>query len=375
MFTTRTDYLDTLLAYICEELQLTQTAHETAEKRYQAVGDWLHDPASALAPWDPTIYPQGSFATGTCTRPLSGSEFDLDLVCELILGPKSASPLVVLNMVEHRLREHSVYRGMIERKKRCVRLVYANEFHLDILPARPTWPPAGTRVLVPDREVSLWLPSNPKGYAAWFLGRAELYLTELRRQAAIEPVPDHVTAKEKAPLQRAVQLLKRARDVRYQKFVEAGPRSIVLTTLAGESFRGTPSTAETFGGIVRAISTTAAQNRAPFRVMNPAEPNELLSEQWERDPNTYQLFAGWIIDLNERWARVQQTATTEDVAAALGALFGESLTQRVFKRYATEQVEARRASGALGVARATGALSIATPRTAPVRTNTFYGEE
>ncbi len=375
MFTTRTDYLDTLLAYICEELQLSEAAHAAAEHRYHAVGDWLNAPGSTLAAWRPTIYPQGSFRIGTCGRPLTGAEFDLDLVCELDLGIKQVSPLVLLNMVEHRLRQHSVYNGMIERKKRCIRLTYANEFHLDVLPARPTWPPDGTQVLIPDRELEAWLRSNPKGYAAWFCGRTELYFAELRKRA-VEPLPDHETAKEKTPLQRGVLLLKRWRDVDYQKNCDAAPRSIVATTLAGNFYRGTLSTGETFGDIVRSIATATAQNGNPLRVVNPAQPNEVLSEQWERLPETYRLFRARIAALNATWTTIQETGTIEDVAAALGVLFGDPVTQRAFKRFTKEQVETQRKSGTLGVARATGALAIASlPRTAPIRSNTFYGEE
>lgn len=374
MFASRTDHLDALLALICEELQLPPSAHDLAQQRYQAVGDWLGGAGSPLRVWRPTIYSQGSFRIGTTVRPLTGDEFDLDLVCELDLGVKQATPHVILNMVEQRLRQHPDYVRMIERKKRCIRLTYANEFHLDVLPARPTWPPDGTQVLIPDRELMAWLRSNPKGFAAWFEGRARLILEELRRRG-VEPLPEHESGSEKTSLQRTVQLLKRWRDVRYEKAPDSAPRSIVLTTMAGHFFGGTLSTASAFGEIVHAVAGATAQNGKPFQVVNPAQPGELLSEQWEREPQTYRLFASRIAELHERWVAIQQSGDVEAVAAALANLFGERVTQTAFRRLTAERIEPRRGGGSLGVARSSGSLSIAPAAgVMPIRRNTFYGE-
>jgi hypothetical protein len=52
-------------------------------------------------------------------------------------------------------------------------------------------------------------------------------------QTTIEPVPAMQSVDEKTSLQRVVQLLKRARD-RFVTDLDPPPRSIVLTTLAGE---------------------------------------------------------------------------------------------------------------------------------------------
>jgi hypothetical protein len=375
MFTSRTEHIDALLALICEDLQLPPSVHDLAEQRYHAIGAWLGREGSMLAAWRPTIYPQGSFRIGTNLHPLAGDEFDLDLVCELDLGLKPASPLVVLNMVEQRLRQHSSYAGMVERKKRCIRLTYAREFHLDVLPARPTWPPDGTQVQIPDRELGAWLKSNPKGYAAWFESRSKLYFEALHKRA-VEPLPDHEHAHEKTTLQRAVQLLKRWRDVCYEQAPQLAPRSIVLTTMAGQWFAGSLSTFNAFGTIVAAIAQATAQNGAPFVVVNPTQPAEVLSEQWRDEPPTYRVFALRIADLHRQWATLQASGTTEQVAATLGELFGEHVTQRAFKRLTNERVEPRRQNGTLGVSRSLGAMSLAPiAGIAPVRPHTFYGEE
>jgi len=156
--------LDDLLERICVALELSRTQHKTAEGRYGAIGEWLSVPGSSLARFRPEIYPQGSLRIGTTVKPLARLEYDLDLVCELALDwQRIRNPVAVLDGVEQRLREHDTYRRMVERKNRCIRINYANEFHLDVLPACPH-PGDGTdRVVVPDRKAQAWTASNPKG--------------------------------------------------------------------------------------------------------------------------------------------------------------------------------------------------------------------
>ena len=130
--------LDDLLERICSKLQITPTQHEQADDRYRAIGDWLEAEGSPLARAKPVIYPQGSLRIGTTVRPLTRREYDLDLVCELELDwRRIPNPVILLDVVEMRLKDHETYRTMLERKNRCIRVKYANQFHLDILPGCP----------------------------------------------------------------------------------------------------------------------------------------------------------------------------------------------------------------------------------------------
>jgi hypothetical protein len=72
-------------------------------------------------------------------KPLRGEEYDVDLVCELAINFQNVSgPVVLLGMLERRMAEIEVYRARLERKKRCLRVNYENDFHLDILPDAST---------------------------------------------------------------------------------------------------------------------------------------------------------------------------------------------------------------------------------------------
>jgi hypothetical protein len=54
------------------------------------------------------------------------------------------------------------------KKNRCIRIVYANLFYIDILPGFQESALDINRIVVPDRSLKDWTPSNPKGYAEWF---------------------------------------------------------------------------------------------------------------------------------------------------------------------------------------------------------------
>src|SRR5205807_4403651 len=107
----------------------------------------------------------------------------------------------------------------------CIRVNYANEFHLDIVPAIPDANDA-ERILIPDLpnpRLKYWKSSNPVAYARWFEARtqtlvrmAEAQIDPLRR-----PRPVHL----KPTLKRSVQLLKRWRDIHFSDCMELSPPS------------------------------------------------------------------------------------------------------------------------------------------------------
>jgi len=189
--------LDDLLELSCEELQLSPALHAAADVRYNAVARWLNAERSPLRDLRPAIYPQGSFLIGTTTKPIRQNEYDLDFVCQMQLDHSRCPALKVLQLIEDWLRENDTYGPMVEPLKRCVRLNYAGDFHLDILPAAPELPANGTRIRVPDRKLEDWTFSDPKGFGAWFRTRGSQYLLEKRADA--EPIPHYQSVEEKNP--------------------------------------------------------------------------------------------------------------------------------------------------------------------------------
>lgn len=362
--------LDDLLARICRALQLTTTQHALAERHYVSVGEWLGADGSPLARYSPKIYPQGSLAIGTTVRPLNRNEYDLDLVGELDMGVRD--PVAVLNDVETRLREHGTYRPMVERKNRCIRLNFAGDFHMDVLPARrdPSLP--GTCLLVPDREMRDWKPSNPKGYAAWFDTRAAEGTTRQLLRASVEPLPDHESAADKTALQLAVQLMKRWRDIHFAATPDLAPISIVLTTLAGQHYGGEASPMEALSSVVSAI-LRALPPLGRLYVLNPMNPLEDLSEKWDDDPRRYPAFVAGLRALDRDLATIRSTRGIPREAELLERLFGPIVSGVVTEQ--ARAIEKARQAERLGVSgQRTGALATSLgPGIVAVAKNTFYG--
>ena len=93
------------------------------------------------------------------------------------------------------------------RKCRCVRVVYANSCHVDIVPYLIL--PGGRQVIV-NRDEDIWEDTNPAGFTKWLKDK------------------DAIT---RGNLRRVIRLLKYLRDHRGHF---EGTRSVILTTLLGD---------------------------------------------------------------------------------------------------------------------------------------------
>lgn len=371
----KTSQLDDLLKLICEDLQLPSSRYDGAVNCYQAVSNWLEADGSSVAVFNPTIYPQGSMKIGTTVKPFGRDEYDLDFVCEFqFRADHLQSPLQLLKLLESRLREHQIYRAILEVKNRCIRLNYAHEFHMDILPACSNPDEGGSCLLVPDRESHSWKHSNPKGYANWFESRCELALKRLiesrRLMAKAEPIPPQEAVVEKAILKRVVQLLKRWRDVRYQREPKLAPISMILTTMAAEAYRGERTVTEAMTSVLNTFVSTIAFSKSRIYVPNPANPKEDLSERWD-DAEQYHAFVHGIADLHGEWNNALAATGIQNVSNQLEHLFGEPV-QAAVKRQASTLQELREKSF-LRVAQA-GILTSVPATGIRVRPNTFHGK-
>lgn len=284
-------------------------------------------------------------ALGTTVKPIEGPH-DLDFVLELSLAHYQVDPMNLIDCLYQFLKAHGVYGSMASLKNRCVRIEYANDFYMDILPACQSSSGNGTCVKVPDRARRGWCDSNPKGYISWFEGRARAVFVGRMLDKA-EPIPAQEAVAVKKPLPLSVQLLKRWRDQRYDD-VELAPISIVLTTLAAHAYRGERSVSRAMssilGGIIQLIDSAHSDHRR-VQILNPSNPAEDLSEKWDGNPAVYQAFEKGIRDFNRRWS--QLISRGRDVNADLEALFGEPVKAALVKR--AKRLQAVRATGGLGI--------------------------
>lgn len=360
--------LDALLYEVCEELQLTPGRHIQAEQRYHAVAGILEGAGSPFADFGPKIYPQGSMRLGTTVRPIQGPH-DLDFVFELSAPYERIDPMKLIQTLFEVLKSNGVYRDMVELKNRCVRIIYANEFYMDILPACVDSRSGANCIQIPDRQVKSWKPSNPIGYADWFKRQVVLSPRVLLEKAV--PLPAQQRTEDKRPLQLIVQLIKRWRDL-YFEGTAGAPISIVLTTLAADHYQGEQSIGEglliVLDRIVSAIATAERQG-SRLAVHNPSNHAEDLSERWDEDPSAYRRFTCGIREFAADWREVLSRG--RNLNSELNRLFGEAVVEQGRVKKAQHLQEARKA-GLLGVTSAGRIVSVSAGTT-PLRANTFHG--
>jgi hypothetical protein len=375
----RANAFDGLLFKICETLQLSPTQHGKAEDRYKAIAKVIDGPSSPFVHLSSNMYPQGSMRLGTTVKPLEGPH-DLDFVCEFTVSHKLVNPMALLDEMYQLFNDHGVYGGMVEKKNRCVRIVYKDVFWLDILPACRDDINGGTCVQVPDREQGKWTPSNPIGYAKWFeesshrtivcFDDSTRYLV-IKASSSVQPIPDLQATEEKTILQLIVQLLKRWRDIHYADS-SFPPISIVLTTLAADIYTGVQSIAlgllEVLEGIVSRLDAAHALGRR-LEVPNPVHPEEDFSERWDHNPKAYLEFNDGIRKLAKAWRDICMLHGNPN--RPLETLFGEAVNTTLIKE--AKVLQGMRETNQLGI-KSSGVIVPASSAVTSMLSNTNHGE-
>ncbi len=304
-------YISRVLNSRAEDLDIPESQYLEAKKRYEAVGDWLGKEGTVLSRYIPEIYPQGSFCLGTVVKPIKRDEYDIDLVCFLSeLRKEDTTQAGLKQMVGDRLKEYDTYKKLLDKEgRRCWTLDYANEFHMDILPSiaddelRARNVLHKDAILITDKKKiengdANWPKSNPKGYATWFFDRQvdifQAFKKELAEsiKANVEDVPDY---KVRTPLQRAIQVLKRHRDVFFLNNNEENkPISIVITTLSANLYSGQDNVFNAIYDILNNLNKEMLIKEEQYYIPNPANPEENFADKWNENPELSKAFFNWV---------------------------------------------------------------------------------
>lgn len=377
-----------VLDEICQVLELTTAQLEAARTSYEAVAEWLSASEDPLLKWI-EIYAHGSAGLGTTVRPIGREDFDVDLICKVLRFTANRPPAELKRIVGDRLKQNARYAGMLEEKKRCWRLNYAREYHLDISPTIINVECDNGDELVPDKKLQEFKPTNPKGYKALFECRAAL-MPRLRMRKAIaaedrarvEPFPAHAIAK--GILRRTVQLLKRHRDVHFQKIVEdVAPISIIITTLAAQSYEYCiknfmfDSEMDVLIATIRLmphfIDRPFVNERRIYVVANETTIGENFAERWNTEPARAAAFYAWHEKALADFEALPNLEGIDVIGRSLGKSLGESVVGKVVDAR-VDTVSHARLGKKLFIAPTLG-LTLSNPADAtPVRPNTFFGD-
>ena len=153
---------------------------------------------------------QGSWPHKTIIKPIDDNEFDADILIEFAAHEDwDERPVAYLDGIEDALGDHGTYSDMLDPKEhsRCIRVIYANQHHLDIVAYRIL--DDGRKVIV-NRDTEDWEDTDPEGFTSWIRSKDAISDRNFRK---------------------VIRLLKYLRD--YHEAFEGTP-SIILTALAGQ---------------------------------------------------------------------------------------------------------------------------------------------
>lgn len=329
-----------LLARIAQELQLDQTRLKRMESAFNAVAELLRKDEDFFNGLEIEVYAQGSKRIGTTVKPINGADFDLDTVLHVYDPYYNHSPDQLYNRLVKALEKDSYYKSIMEKKKRCIRLNYKGDFHMDILPACMPNHIDKEMIKIPEKAFRNWSYGNPKGFAKWFENNSNSVKEPMLRkfssalleaQVDTEPLPDELYLK--TPLQRAVQLLKRYRDIYFENR-EFKVSSIVITTLAAHLNEGENTIYETVDNIISRIKanyTEAINKGYRFKVLNPVNNSEEFTDSWTT--GHYESFYNYIADFYSKWQSLKESF--ESGKENYIELFGEG----IYKKSLNEQFE------------------------------------
>lgn len=284
---------DELLAIIASNLELDETRKNQMESAYKAVNDVLSRDENFFKGYTISVYAQGSLLIGTTIKPLSGKEFDLDIVLHIEDSYRNHSPSEIYDELYRVLSNHGTYRALLQKKNRCVRINYNSDFHMDVLPGCII-ASNNTRLMIAENEYrKFWSRTDPKGYAEWFREISERnngsfllqerYGLLLEAKIETEDLPAHLYFK--TPLQRTVQIVKRYRDLFYlnkDKYTNPAISSIVLTTLLAQCHQGNLSIQDSLRNAMVQMKKLADDYKyhgIKFTVYNPVDNHEDKSKR------------------------------------------------------------------------------------------------
>lgn len=339
--------LDILLDAVCEKMHLPKTLREKVEKAYETIVNLIEEDEEFFKDLEPHMFPYGSYAIETTNKPWKKDEFDLDFAVFVIYDKTKITRKDFLEKLFNLLDKHGTYQGKIELLRFCVRIQY-NGFHLDVMPG--CYPFNSNYIMeVPDMKKMKWAYRNLKGYSDWFKNKYIKDEKEIRLfrhyeqlgyhtlRASSEPLPQAVPYITVQPIQKAVQLIKRARDIYFDlnNLQDYKTQSIILTTLVGQFYNNENNIYDTLNNVIQKVYELSEQftSHTPIDIYNPVDIQENFSDKW-KEPGKERLYTEFLkfaAYLKEKWEELKRQETKKGRFDLMKDLFGSGVAQELYE--------------------------------------------
>lgn len=346
------------LGHLAATLDLPPARYEAAERSYRSVSAWLERPQSQFVDVNVAVYTQGSFRLGTAIEPLQkNADYDLDIVCEFSWSKRYHTQADLHMALGQELKAYADRYNMQPPTPwdRCWTMSYADgaRFHMDVLPCVPDGARqrqlrevASLSLAYVEKAVSItdkthhhfrllsddWPASNPNGYAEWFYEEMKPvfdarrnYMMLVEAKADVADIP---AFRVRTPLQLAIQILKRHRDMRFaEDESDHRPTSVVITTLAAHAYRQESTVAEALASILADMDRFVIRTNGQYWIANPADPRENFADAWNAVPAKADAFHEWLEMARTDFDLAMRSRSTVEFIDALAPRLGRELVE------------------------------------------------
>ena len=282
--------------FLRDEVNLNQSRLDRLNTRVLAVNRYVKDNLTGYQKMER----QGSYALGTLIKPVhKDDEYDADIQIAMISNSEWEAKDYV-NGIRRTLKQNKHYADKLRLKTRCVTVDYAGDFHLDVVPRVNKY----GKHYVCNRIDNELEETDGVGYRDWFNDR------------------NRITG---GNLKRVVRLIKYLRDHKNNY----AAKSILLTTLAGNTIRASDGGTEAVGSVSDTLVTVLTrmddylqQYPSMPDIRNPVLPSETFNRHW--DQTKYTNFRKRVYSHTLTAKKAKSESSSEDAVKIWQELFGES---------------------------------------------------
>lgn len=252
-------HVQTFIDFLKDEVNLNQSRIDLLEKRLETITNFLKE-SDLLKNNYLEAKPQGSYAHKTIIKPPPNKEFDADILLYLNEFP-GWEPKDYINNIYYLFKNNEIYKDIVSRHTRCVRLNYSGDFHIDIIPCIEI----DSKYYIFNKRENVREETDGDGYANWF--------------------------KNKNSIAGGKQLIKVTRLAKYLRNIKGtfSAKSILLTTLLGNQIYAAENSSD-FSDIPTSLKTIfnrldAYLQARPYmpRVENPVLSGEYFDRHWDQE--------------------------------------------------------------------------------------------
>ncbi len=290
--------------FLADEVDLNKTRLDTLNRSSSAVDTFL---SSNLDAYENTKR-QGSYALKTIIKPVETHEYDADMLLYMTYD-KAKEPRDYINDVYNCLRRNDTYKDKVYKRTRCVYINYAGDFHLDLVPCITQQDPftQEEEYFICNNRENEFEVTDGIGYKEWLNEKTRITHGNLKR---------------------VTRLLKFLRDHKGNFSV----KSILLTTLIGNSVNASDKEGEDFKDIPTALKTISNRinsflqaNALMPEICNPVLEGESFTRHWEQDKYNHfrEMFDLYNGKINEAFEETGRDASVRKWRKLFGDNFGE----------------------------------------------------